>query len=193
MRDKFIALDKEKAEFLYTLIRSINAKTVVEVGTSFGVSTIYLALAVGGNVAADKDGKVGEDGEGKRKGKVTATENEPSKATKAREYWKECGEDVENVIELREGDCLETLLDFSEGESVDLVLLDIWPPVALPALKLLKKNLRRGAVVVADNTVSSAERLGDLLRYLRDPAGEFRGVTLPFEGGLEMCCYEPRL
>ncbi|GMG13558.1 unnamed protein product [Aspergillus oryzae] len=111
MRDKFIALDEDKSQYLYQLCRIINAKTVVEAGTSFGVSTIYLALAVSANVAATGG-----------TGRVIATENEPTKASKAREHWAQCGDAVSNVIDLREGDLRETLK--RDIEAVDLLLLD---------------------------------------------------------------------
>jgi predicted O-methyltransferase YrrM len=105
--DKFVALDRDKCEFVYQLILATGAKTVVEAGTSFGVSTMYLALAVGEN---------------SRNGKVIATEKEPDKAAKARTYWAEAGECVQRCIELREGDLLETLTrDLTE---VDMLLLD---------------------------------------------------------------------
>jgi predicted O-methyltransferase YrrM len=105
--DKFVALDRDKCLFVYQLILATNAKTVVEAGTSFGVSTIYLSLAVGEN---------GKDG------KVVATEKEPTKAKRAREYWAEAGEAVEKRIDLREGDLLETL---KTGLGVvDVLLLD---------------------------------------------------------------------
>ncbi|KAK0117833.1 hypothetical protein ONS95_012156 [Cadophora gregata] len=141
MRDKFIALEEEKCHFVYQIIRMIDARYVVEAGTSFGVSTIYLALGVGENV---------KDGDGKQ-GKVVATEKEKSKAEVARRHWAEAGKEVEKWIELREGNLLETL---SEGleEGVDLLLLDIWAPLALPTLKIVQPKLRRGAVVIADNT-----------------------------------------
>lgn len=111
MQDKFIALDQDKAEYVYQLCRAINAKTVVEAGTSFGVSTIYLALAGLANAKATGG-----------KARIIGTEHEPTKATRAREYWRECGEDVSNVIELREGDIRETLKD--DLENVDFLLLD---------------------------------------------------------------------
>lgn len=111
MQDKFIALDENKSQYVYSVCRAINAKTVVEAGTSFGVSTIYLALAVAANVAASGG-----------KGRVIATEHEPAKAAKAREYWSKCGETVSNAIELREGDLRETLKE--NLEDVDLLLLD---------------------------------------------------------------------
>jgi predicted O-methyltransferase YrrM len=116
MRDKFVALETDKCEFIYLLARAMGVKNVVEAGTSFGVSTIYLALAVGQNV---------KQGRGDVKRKVIATEKEPSKAVKAREHWKEAGEEVEPWIELREGDLLETL-KIKEGmpNEIDMLLLD---------------------------------------------------------------------
>jgi predicted O-methyltransferase YrrM len=108
MRDKFIALDQDKCQFVYQLARAIAARNIVEVGTSFGVSTIYLALAVGQN---------GRDG------KVIATEKESTKAERAREHWKEAGDElVARYIDLREGDLLETLK--VDVPTLDLVLID---------------------------------------------------------------------
>src|SRR6266536_2060736 len=123
MRDKFIALEQDKAQFVYLLARSTGAKYIVEAGTSFGVSTIYLALAVGQNVAACKS--VGGEG-GKVSGKVFATEQEPSKALRAREHWAKAGAEAEEWITLLVGDLRETVPKELEKEdvSVDLVLID---------------------------------------------------------------------
>lgn len=110
MADKFIALEQDKCLFVYNLLRANNAKTVVEIGTSFGVSTVYLALAVGQN----------HPGGG---AKVIATEYEKEKVKAARGHWEEAGEDVVKVIELREGDLRETLKDGLPDE-IDFLLLD---------------------------------------------------------------------
>ena len=118
MRDKFVALEQDKCQFMYLLARSSGALNIVEAGTSFGVSTIYLALAVGQNAADQK-------AQGRSvSGKVIATEKEPSKAARAREHWAEAGDEVAGVIELREGDLLETLQMEGMPEQVDLLLLD---------------------------------------------------------------------
>lgn len=108
--DKFVALDPDKCAYVYLLLRSMKARFVVEAGTSFGVSTIYLALAVSQNA-------------GSQPGKVIATENEPTKAVKARKYWSQAGDDIEKFIELREGDLRETLKT-DLPEQVDFLLLD---------------------------------------------------------------------
>lgn len=112
VRDKFIALDQDKSQYLYSLCRATDARVIVEAGTSFGVSTIYLALAAAANAKAG----------GQKKARVVGTEWEETKAAKAREYWAECGEAVEGVIDLRVGDLRETLKE-DLGE-VDLLLLD---------------------------------------------------------------------
>ncbi|KAL7904752.1 S-adenosyl-L-methionine-dependent methyltransferase [Trichoderma velutinum] len=175
MRDKFIALDQDKCQFVYQLARAIGARNIAEIGTSFGVSTIYLALAVGSN--AERLG--GE-------GKVIATEKEHTKAEKARQHWKEAGDDlVTRHIDLREGDLLETLK--SNIPQLDLVLIDIWAPVALPALKLLEPSLRSGAVVLIDNSISSATRYKELLGHLRSPTNGYTNLTIPYSKGLELC------
>lgn len=122
MRDKFVALEPDKCEFVYLMARSLGACNIVEAGTSFGVSTIYLALAVGQNVA-DRTRSLGSNPTAT--GKVIATENEPSKAAKAREYWKEAGDEVEPWIELREGNLLETLkVEDGMPQEIDMLLLD---------------------------------------------------------------------
>ncbi|KAJ5388115.1 hypothetical protein N7509_010656 [Penicillium cosmopolitanum] len=181
MRDKFIALDQDKCELIYHVLRSINAKTVVEAGTSFGVSTIYLALAVAQNVARDSQSQA-------QQGRVIATEKEPSKASIARENWERAGDEIQGVIDLRVGDLRETLE--KDLGTVDFLLLDIWTPLALPAVKLVKPYLRPGAVIMADNTLKADVGYEDLLDYLDAPDSGFRRVTLPYTGGLDMIIYQ---
>ncbi|KAL4781322.1 S-adenosyl-L-methionine-dependent methyltransferase [Aspergillus varians] len=180
MLDKFIALDEDKCHFTYQLITAMGATNIVEAGTSFGVSTIYLALAVAKNKAA-----TGKDGV------VIATEKEVRKAEVARGYWDQCGEVVSGGIDLRVGDLLDTLKGGLPEAGVDLLLLDIWSALALPTLKIVQPHLRPGAVVLTDNTISGAEGYADLLAYLRSPGSGFRNMTLPFTNGFEMSVYQP--
>lgn len=204
MRDKFIALDEDKAHYIYQLLRATGATTIVEAGTSFGVSTIYLALAALANAKAAGTGQTA---------RVVATEHEPTKAARAREHWQQCGDDVVKAIDLRVGDLRETLK--TDLEAVDFLLLDsefsfsliifdhgffslsnsltlpVWTPMALPTLKIVQPKLRHGAMIIADNTIMAKDSYKEFLDYVRAPGSGFIDTTVPFEGGLEVIVYAP--
>ena len=129
LSNKLYALDRDKAEFCYQLCRAIDARRIVEIGTSYGVSTIYLAAALRDNLGA-------AGGEGV----VIGTEHEPEKARAARAHFQEAG--LTRFIDLREGDLRETLRQI-DGP-VDFALVDIWIPMARPAIELIAPLLRRG-------------------------------------------------
>jgi predicted O-methyltransferase YrrM len=177
LRDKLIALDRDKAEFCYQVCRALQARRVVEAGTSFGVSTLFLAAAVRDNRRQDLQ-RLNDDG---RSWVVIGTESEPDKAKMARSHFAEAG--LADLIDLREGDLRETLVDI-EGP-VDFMLIDIWTPMARPALSLIAPHLREGAVVICDNTLQFRDAYGEYFDFVQDPRNRLRTMTLPFEGGLE--------
>jgi predicted O-methyltransferase YrrM len=111
---------------------------------------------------------------------VFGTEHEPAKAAAARRHFREAG--LSDFIELREGDLPGTLANLSGP--IDFMLIDIWTAVALPALKQVAPHLRRGAVIVCDNTTMYREAYRDYFDYVTESNG-FITMTLPFEGGLE--------
>jgi len=166
MADKMVALEPAKAELCHLLCLSLRAQRVVEIGTSFGVSTLYLAAALralGGGV-------------------VIGTEYEPAKAAAARAHFAQAG--LADLIDLREGDLRETL-KVIEGP-VDFVLMDIWTEMARPALELVAPSLRSGAMIVADNTIQARPGYRQFFEFVEDPANGLKTLTLPYEGGLEL-------
>lgn len=169
--DKLVALDRGKAELCHLLCRALRARRVVEAGTSYGVSTLYLAAAVRENAGGERGGGI-----------VIGTESEPAKAAAARAHFAEAG--LSDFIDLREGDLRETLRDL-EGP-VDFALIDIWTPMARPALERISPHLRPGAIVVADNTAQFRDAYADYFAFLHDPRNGFTTATLPFEGGFEL-------
>lgn len=171
MHDKLVALDRDKAHLCYLLCRATGATRIVEVGTSFGVSTIYLAAAVRENL--DRAGEPGI---------VIGTEWEPTKVEAARSNLSAAG--LVDIVEIREGDVRETLRDV--GGPVDFVLMDIWVPMAKPALELLMPQLRRRAIVITDNVVSFRHEYRDYLAYVRNAVNGFQSMTLPLKGGVEL-------
>jgi predicted O-methyltransferase YrrM len=160
------------------MCRALRAHRVVEAGTSFGVSTLFLALAVRDNLLQDG---IRQDETGGFGGIVIGTEYEAEKASRARTHFAEAG--LADLIDLREGDLRETLLDVKGP--IDFMLIDIWTPMALPALALIAPHLREGAVILCDNTLQFREAYSDYFDFVRDPRNGLRTVTLPFEGGLE--------
>lgn len=166
LADKLVALDRDKAMFCHRLCLALRAQLIVEVGTSHGVSTLYLAQALRRM--------------GNRQGRVIATEYEPTKAAQARNNFERVG--LGDFIELREGDLRHTLRQIVGR--VDFVLMDIWE-MARPAIELLGPHLHQGAVIVTDNTAEFPENYYEFFEYINDPRHGFSTQTLPFAGGLE--------
>ena len=170
LSDKLVALDRDKAEFCYQVCRALGARRVVEAGTSFGVSTLFLAAAIRDNLR-----QIGGNGV------VIGTEYEPQKAKAARTVFAEAG--LSHFIELREGDLRDTLVDVDPP--IDFLLIDIWTPMARPALELLAPRLRDGAVVICDNTEQFRDAYREYFEFVDNPANHLHTMTLPFQGGLE--------
>ncbi|KAK4704363.1 hypothetical protein P7C70_g1840, partial [Phenoliferia sp. Uapishka_3] len=179
--EQLVALDENKCAAMYLILRAMGARRIVEAGTSYGVSLLWILAAV-------TDTPVPA---GSLPSVVYATENEPKKAALAFTHVREAfGGVLPQELSLLEGDLLQTLPNASiVDRSIDCMLLDIWAPLALPTLKIMLPKLRIGAVVFIDNTVCSAARYEDLLNFLRDPANGFITTTLPHSGGFEMCLF----
>jgi len=111
---------------------------------------------------------------------VIGTEYEPAKASAARKHFAQA--DLSDLIDLREGDLRETLREI--GGAVDFMLVDIWIAMARPALELVTPHLRRGAMVICDNTARFRADYADYFAFLE--SNGFRTMTLPFDGGLEL-------
>jgi predicted O-methyltransferase YrrM len=167
--DKLVALDRDKAEFCYQLCRATDARRIVEIGTSFGVSTLYLAAALRDNIRASGGAGV-----------VIATEYETAKASAARAHFEQAG--LSDLIDLREGDLRDTLRGLEAP--VDFMLVDIWIRMARPALELVTPRLRRGAIAICDNTARFRADYAEYFAFLE--SNGFRTMTLPFDGGLEL-------
>lgn len=170
LQDIYMPVSPEAGRLLYALVRASRPETVVEFGTSFGISTIHLAAAVTDNGT----------------GRVVTTELSGHKARAAREYLELAG--LAGVVTILEGDALHTLA--SLPGPVGLVLLDGWKDLYLPVLRLLLPTLTSGALVVADD--SSFESAADYLAYVRDPGNGLVSVEFPVDDGVEVSCWTGR-
>lgn len=161
MKDYPLPVSRETGVLLYMLARSTRATSVVEFGTSFGLSTIHLAAAV-----RDNGG-----------GRVITTEFEPSKAARARAHLEASG--LSDLVEIREGDALQTLAA-DLPETIDLVLLDGAKALYSDILSLLEPRLRPGAPIVADN----ADYCPEYMERVRSRASGY--LSTPFGPDVEL-------
>lgn len=132
-KDVHLAVRRPTATLLYILARTHVAKTVVEFGTSFGISTLCLAAAV-----RDNGGQV-----------VIGTEYEPGKVAATRQTMAAAG--LDDLVEIREGDARETL-SRDLPDTVDLLFLDGAKEMYVDVLQLVRPRLQPGALVIADNS-----------------------------------------
>jgi len=161
LKDFPLAVSRATGALLYMLARSSGARTIVEFGTSFGISTLHLAAAL-----RDNGG-----------GRLITSEFEPSKPARARKNLTDAG--LIDLVEIREGDALETLrVDLPE--TIDLLLLDGAKPLYPEILSLVEGRLRPGALIVADNADSSPE----YLERVRSPAAGY--MSTPFAEDVEL-------
>jgi predicted O-methyltransferase YrrM len=161
----FIPVSPDAGRFLYALARATKG-TVIEFGTSLGISTIYLAAAI-------RD---------RGDGLVITTELHTAKAQKARENLRAAG--LLNYVDLREGDALETLRGVTGG--VTFLFLDGWKKLYLPVLKLLEPALAPGALVAADDLDLFPEVHKPYLAYVRNPESGYVSVEVPVGDRIEL-------
>ncbi|MDE1973978.1 MAG: class I SAM-dependent methyltransferase [Hyphomicrobiales bacterium] len=140
LKDQPLPVSRATGKLLYMLARSARARSIVEFGTSFGISTLHLAAAL-----RDNGG-----------GRLIGSEFEPSKLARARENL--AAADLSDLVEIREGDALETL-SRDLPDAIDFVLLDGAKTLYPSVLSLLEGRLRSGALILADNADSSPEYL----------------------------------
>lgn len=156
-----LAVSRQTGTLLYMLARSSRARTIVEFGTSFGISTLHLAAAL-----RDNGG-----------GRLISSEFEPSKVARAKDNLTAGG--LIDLVEIREGDALQTL-SVDLPETIDLVLLDGAKALYPDILSLVERRLGPGAFVVADNAGHSP----DYLARVRSSANGY--MSTPFAEDVEL-------
>ena len=168
LKDVHLAVSRNTATLLYMLARAIHAKSIVEFGTSLGVSTLHLAAALRDNGA----------------GRLIGTEFEPTKVIRARDTIAAAG--FADLVEIREGDALDTLAH-NLPETIDLVLLDGAKVLYCEVLSLVEPRLHRGALIIADNADASPEYLA----RIRSTDGGYLSVPSSADVELSMVVSPP--
>lgn len=123
------------ARVLQQLALTINAKTIFELGSAIGYSTIWWAQAVGEN------------------GRVIYTDGDPKNAERARHYFNRAG--VSGRITLHTGDALEFLSE--QKQQYDIIFNDVDKEDYPRVLRLVSPRLRKGGLFITDNVLWSGQ------------------------------------
>ena len=161
------------ASVLQQLALAINARTVFELGSAIGYSTIWWAQAVG------------------EKGEVVYTDGDPKNAERARGYFARAG--VSSRIKIHTGDALEFLSE--QKQEFDIIFNDVDKDDYPRVLRLVAPRLRKGGLFITDNVLWSGRvaeknpsdaRTKAILEFNRKlyDSTEFYTTILPIRDGL---------
>ncbi|MFK8163940.1 MAG: O-methyltransferase [Lewinella sp.] len=171
-RDEFLLpVGEEVGHFLHTLAKAAEAKTILEIGTSYGYSTVWLAAA------AEATG-----------GKVITLELDEQKAAYAKAQIEKAG--LSNFVEFRVGDALESIRQAKE--QFDFVLVDIWKRFYLPSFELFFPKLNQGAYVIGDNMIFPPNQKEEVNAYRTavKATDAFDTILLPIGSGIEVSLFK---
>ena len=129
-----------EAQLIKILIRLYQPKKIVECGTLFGYSTIQMARALEKNAH------------------IFTIERDLKSAEQAKLSFEECG--VSDRVTLMIGEVTDKLLELSQQAPFDMIFIDHHKAGYLVALEWAEKNLRRGGLIIADNTLLWGEVAG---------------------------------
>jgi caffeoyl-CoA O-methyltransferase len=165
-KEAMLNVPREDGQMLRLLAAASGARTVLEIGTSNGVSAIWIGLAVA------------ENG-----GKITTLEINPEKVALARENFKKAG--MEKIITVIEGDALEELAKLAG--SFDFVFIDANKPDYKRYFDLTFPKLAKGGLIVAHNTYSMAERVQNFLDTVENHPQLITQTLRASETGMTIC------
>ena len=170
-RDKaLLAVGPDTGRLINILARSLRAPTILELGTSYGYSGVWLAEA------ARATG-----------GRLITMELADFKSAYAREMAGKAG--LADHVDFKVGDAVQMISELPAG--VDFVLVDLWKDLYVPCLKAFYPKLNPGAIIVADNMLRPAtaevKQYGRAVRALPG----ITSVLLPVGSGIEISRFTP--
>jgi predicted O-methyltransferase YrrM len=167
---RLLAVGPETGQLINILVRSLKAPKILELGTSYGYSGIWLAEA------ARAAG-----------GRVTTMELQDYKSAYARDMATEAG--LASHIDFKVGDAVQMIDELQH--KLDFVLLDLWKDMYVPCLEAFYPKLNPGAIIVADNMLHpGGEEVKRYGQAVRGKSG-MSSILLPVGSGLEISRFEP--
>ena len=165
--DLLLSVGREAGILLYLLATGGQARRILELGTSYGYSTVWLGAA------ARATG-----------GKVLSLELKEFKIEAARQALTRAG--LSTRVEFHVGDCLESLKALPGP--FDFVLLDVWKDLYLPCFELVHPKLAPGGVICADNMLlpETVRPQAEAYRARVRAAGDMDSVLVDVGNGIEI-------
>lgn len=165
--DVLLSVGPEAAGFLHALILGRRPKRILELGTSYGYSTLFLA---------DAAKKVGAQ--------VVTMELADYKQAHARSQLERAG--LADVVDFQLGDAIALIA--ADPGPFDFVLLDIWKDLYLPCFEALYPKLSEEGVIAADNMISPSSARPNVRNYRRavQSKPDLQTLLLPIGQGIEL-------
>jgi predicted O-methyltransferase YrrM len=162
-----LPIGPETGSFLHSLILAKRPARVLELGTSYGYSTLFLADAVK---------QIG--------GRLITMELADYKQTAARTMMQKAG--LAAVVDFRLGDAVASIN--ADTGSFDLVLLDIWKELYVPCLEAVYPKLSDEGIIAADNMIEPAMFREQARRYRAavESLRDMQSALLPIGSGIEL-------
>jgi predicted O-methyltransferase YrrM len=161
----------ESGQVINILAKSLKAPTMLELGTSYGYSGIWLAEA------ARASG-----------GHLVTMELSEKKSAYARDMSTKAG--LAGFVDFRVGDAVKMIEELPHG--IDFVLVDLWKGLYLPCLEAFYPKLNAGAIIVSDNMIEPASEHEAVMRYQRAirAKAKITSVLVPVGSGLEVSRFD---
>jgi predicted O-methyltransferase YrrM len=164
-----LAVGPDAGRLINILAKSLKAPNILELGTSYGYSGIWLADA------ARETG-----------GRLTTMELQDYKSAYAKEMSSKAG--LADHVDFKVGDAVEMIGQLPHG--IDFVLVDLWKDLYVPCLEAFYPKLNPGAIIVADNMIrpggDEVKRYGEAVRA----KPKIDSVLLPVGSGLEVSRFD---
>ena len=167
---RMLNLEPETAELVSILARSSGARHALEIGTSNGYSTIWLAASIG------RDG-----------GRVISIDRRPEKHKMARESLSRAG--LVEFVDLQCGDATEVVATLPGP--FDFVIFDADRKSAPEQLRILVPKLESRALVLADNALSHPAEIAEYIKMV-ESLNEFQHAVVPIGKGLSVGFYSAK-